>query len=86
VDVRVRLLWALPRGGGGSENVAGWAFHFQNNEKPVAPWGSLRSAYVFCACSINVQNAPGGSEMPQGDFRTKHKIKSFVPKHAFEAL
>jgi hypothetical protein len=63
---------------GQPSHVAGRrALHYQNNEEPATPWGWFQSAYNFCACSM--ENAPGGSEMPQDDFR-KNKIKSFTPK------
>ena len=54
--------------------MAGWALHYQNNEEPAAPWGWLRSAYIFLClfyvkCHRWFRNAPG---------RLSHKIKSFV--------
>jgi hypothetical protein len=64
-----------------STGMTGRALHYQNNEEPAVPWGWLRSAYIFCACSM--QNAPVVPKCPRTTFAQN---KKFYPQNVLVRL
>jgi hypothetical protein len=50
----------------------GWAYLTKTVHKPQRGGVNLDPPMIFCACPM--QNTPGASEMPQGDFRKKQKV------------
>jgi hypothetical protein len=56
--------------------ACGWvglAFLTKTMKSPQRHGAGVDPPIIFCACS-SMKNAPGGSEMPQGDFRIKKEV------------